>query len=612
MKNLGSSETDEINFQYELFNYMIYGGNIPAEQFNVNRKEGLKNFLTGGLGQLAINIVSQEKTSNLKLSHYPNTYPFVCYQILDKLNVSKNQILTKKMQVFFDKIIKVNNRVKKEDQANITLFIFEHQIQIMQTINIMGVSGIDYLSSFLAETTLSLARTLSLIPSFNNEEQLLLAEYFKHHDLNFEKNSEQVITFIHCMIAIKNLMLGNTKISDILTKENINLAPKDLLLNLNKQMIHLLLGGGEEEETKKTSEENILKMCERIRPERLAQLISAGIHMDSNEYQKIYFNLLKIDLLGNGFDTFLHDDIQEDELGKQLASHNIKINNKLKEFGISPENALSYKKQLEFKFKPVSKEKKSIGSDTVGLSYIQELCNNISEISLNEEQHSSVIKDLQKIQEYAKQLLTRFKDSDLSLKKPHNLIQNILSLLKKIKSENNNISTGFNEFSQHVLDHFKNITSKMNTTQKGSNKSYDFLIEQWPKSHVDTFFLGDEVGCCLATTNSQFHAMVQRRMDDAMLFHVAIDQRTKKPVALIWLYLAETKDNQIVLIANFFEVNTKYALDESLRLALLNGLLQFTEQYCKDNPKIAGFYMNQLSYGWNKNDLNSHNLINYS
>lgn len=102
--------------------------------------------------------------------------------------------------------------------------------------------------------------------------------------------------------------------------------------------------------------------------------------------------------------------------------------------------------------------------------------------------------------------------------------------------------------------------------------------------------------------------MVQRRMDDAMLFHVAIDQITGRPAALIWLYLAETADKDIVLIANFFEVNTKYALNDSLRLALLNALLLFTQKYCEANPNIKGFYMNQLSYGWNIKDIRHYPL----
>ncbi len=100
--------------------------------------------------------------------------------------------------------------------------------------------------------------------------------------------------------------------------------------------------------------------------------------------------------------------------------------------------------------------------------------------------------------------------------------------------------------------------------------------------------------------------MVQRRMDDAMLFHVAIHEETNQPIALIWLYLAETQAGKIVLIANFFEVNARYAHDEITRKSLLNGLLAFTNQYLEANPNIAGFYMNQLTYGWNVGDLNQY------
>ena len=132
------------------------------------------------------------------------------------------------------------------------------------------------------------------------------------------------------------------------------------------------------------------------------------------------------------------------------------------------------------------------------------------------------------------------------------------------------------------------------------------LLNNGAKDHPATFSLGDAVGCCLASGAAQFPAMVQRRLDDAMLFHVAIDQATKKPAALIWLYLAETEDGEIVLVANFFEVNTKYALDPNLRVSILQGMLAFTSEYLNANPNISGFYMNPLSYGYNISDLHDY------
>ena len=64
------------------------------------------------------------------------------------------------------------------------------------------------------------------------------------------------------------------------------------------------------------------------------------------------------------------------------------------------------------------------------------------------------------------------------------------------------------------------------------------------------------------------------------------------------------EDDSIGLVANFFEVNAKYGIDESLRRGLFNGLLEFTAQYLRDNREmISGFYINPLTYGWNQEDL---------
>ncbi|MDI9818478.1 MULTISPECIES: hypothetical protein [unclassified Legionella] len=198
--------------------------------------------------------------------------------------------------------------------------------------------------------------------------------------------------------------------------------------------------------------------------------------------------------------------------------------------------------------------------------------------------------------------------------KPHMkvLVDKIISNIRALDQHFAETSTQFKEFVQHTIDQVGLLKEEQKTNTPNKKSIFHFSVEQWPKDKIMTFFLGDEVGCCLATTNPQFQAMVQRRMDDALLFHVAVDKATNRPAALIWLYLAETEEGKIVLVANFFEVNTKYAVNETVRLALLNGLLQFTYQYLKSNPNINAFYMNRLSYGWNTRDLDSYPITDVS
>ena len=196
-----------------------------------------------------------------------------------------------------------------------------------------------------------------------------------------------------------------------------------------------------------------------------------------------------------------------------------------------------------------------------------------------------------------------------------NLIAKIIKIIYDLELETLPAQTfkSFKEFAEHVQQQQQVINTSQAARSRDkvdtiSVKNRFFSIEQWSKKRATTFFLGDKVGCCLATTGVYFEAMVQRRLDDGMLFHVAMDKTTNTPAALIWLYLATTSEGRLVLVANFFEVNTKYAQDEDMRLALLDGLLEFTHQYCLDNPGIDGFYMNPLSYGWNVGDLDKYEV----
>ena len=93
--------------------------------------------------------------------------------------------------------------------------------------------------------------------------------------------------------------------------------------------------------------------------------------------------------------------------------------------------------------------------------------------------------------------------------------------------------------------------------------------------------MGNEVSCCLGLGSPQFQAMVQRILDDAMLFHVAINEKTEKAAALIWLYFAECDDGSIALVANFFEIKKSYACNPAVKEGLLKGLLEFLPDIVK-------------------------------
>lgn len=455
------------------------------------------------------------------------------------------------------------------------------------------------------------------MPVLSDDLQNALATYFKSWNLSL-KQQPQIEALKNCILLINILEKQNIRyesIEDFYFEMAKNKLPDDfqnVLAKIFLQRVFYI-------EELKINDLN--QVIERFGMTRFAQLASASQHMFQKEYREVFIDLLKLDLTGGNVDDFLHNKAQDNQVGRSLADHNQFIRGELELHHISAENALTYPKTSDVIIFPNEETNISLGNMYIVLwSYLAKLEEETKKLLVNLGETNSKDKDkvqsvLSAMTELRKTMGGKVLDSRTvveSLMKllAHNLIGIIITNIKALEILT---SRTFTEFATHVieqLEHIKKFSfekNKVATTNKC--ELHHFRIMQWPKQNLGTFFLGDEVGCCLATNGAQFQAMVQRRMDAAMLFHVAIDKKTGKVAALIWLYLAKTNDGRIVLIANFFEVNVKYAVNEKIRLALLNSLLQFTQEYCEDNPGIAGFYMNELSYGWNERDLDEYPLI---
>ncbi|MEM1283736.1 MAG: hypothetical protein AAGG81_09320, partial [Chlamydiota bacterium] len=385
------------------------------------------------------------------------------------------------------------------------------------------------------------------------------------------------------------------------------------------------------------------KITEKIDYSQLSKLILASNYISSDRYKDVYFNLLNLYLLGDGEEDvkfFLRDTQQAYTLGKEIANHNKNIHNLLRKNGIVNQNkpvlsATEYSEKLLFTLDDgdhivdSSKEKEVRGELLKRISLSEgdqlktsvdalektlpmteefrkvkkQLTNTSKELdklknSYSEENEREVSKCLERLEKCRKSLFKIDKRS-----------------VKNITSDADGLFNSYHEFLEHffnLYDEYK-VTSQsfsQNIEKKSSKlKSRYFQVEQISKYNIDTLFLGNHVSCCLGVGSSQFSAMVQRILDEAMLFHAVRDLRSNKPVALIWLYFAESDDGKVRLIANFFEINRSYAEEPIYKQGFLQGLLLFTDRFCKDH-KIPGFYMNQLSYGSYQNSLDKFPLEN--
>jgi len=521
---------------------------------------------------------------------------------MDLVEIFKNnQGLQVEFESFIHLFIRVNSQADTHQQRNIKLMFTQNEDAVVEIIKIMGIEGIRYLRSQLAGTVLTLERTLAYLPILPEKLQNSLQEYCNDRALSFRENPKDIQAMTTSMIIL-DLLIGmdddNGDVDNYL-KIPVDKSPEEYMLSLARTLLDKVFLGIQVT----LSAEEITTILNRVPPEKIVPLIVSSKKMSESDYRDVYLHLLKMDLLGGDINGFLHNTDQTDEIGEALAYHNKLIQDKLTTCDIDPDTALNYQKTLDFSV-TLSNDEANVNSEVLHLtisSYIKQLTQEIENIK---NIHDNP--ELNRLKTAIDKLHTANPDFKVVGKTVKDALGEINTSLNTLAKKASDFPPKFNEFSEHVRAQYKLI--KDSKIKAKEIKTYEFSVEQWKKDNIGTFFLGDEVGCCLATTGAQFQAIVQRRMDDALLFHVAIDKKTGRPAALIWLYLAETDDKKIALVANFFEVNAKYATNESLRLALLNGLLEFTHIYCKDNPHISAFYMNKLSYGWNINDLNQYDM----
>lgn len=538
---------------------------------------------------------------------------------------------------FLNKFQKINKRAELFHQRPIAQFLARFEDKIFQLMDMMGRNmgrnSIAFMEKQMAFTVVTLERLLNNLPLLDESLVEPFQKYYKKQ-IQPEKQVDNLnVTFCNCLM-MAGLLSRFYKLSNAtIMAMGENKSPSEFLNAMVLDIVKKLLPNISMD----LSDQKTQEIFGRIPPERFAKLISASQKMEKNEYREIFMNLLKLDLIGGDVNDFLHNPNQDNKLGKELSQHNARVRSKLVEHKISEKEALEYKKTYDFVFTTNLNVFNSLNNTRLLWDDLQELVKQ-TDILLQTGKGVNE-KDLLRLNaiknnfDKLKKLVGNEKLSEkiaekLSSNVNLNLINKILNSVDAIQKDSINpkITNNFFDIKQNsinapIVNKFYDIAKQAKTRVPNSNKTdeeknkndkvkksrkeqnYYFRVEQWPKERVQTFFLGDSVGCCLATDATQFQAMVQRRMDDAILFHVVVDKETGKPAALAWLYLAETKDGKIVLMANYFEVNAKYGTSPALRLSLLNGILKFTEGYLKDNPAIHGFYMREMGDGWYKDDL---------
>jgi hypothetical protein len=539
--------------------------------------------------------------------------------ILSSLEQCLDQSKTKEVfKKFLLHLNRINSKAGAYQQRNIPLLIIKYDAQIKQLIELMGTAAIEEMKSVVANTALPLEKMLSTIPILEESCIDVLKIYCKNH-----VKSKDFVKFKQCLAMMGAIQALKKLSSDILgieelMNQHLDKGVDELLVNLINYAFDAMCPDLE----LKLDGEKINAFLKQVPIEKLVDLIVGSPHMVDDPYCEIYLEFLKADLMGDreGILRLLHDTTSSPM--KELALHNEKIRDILLHHGIDPQMALAYPRKLHVVVLPPHTSLEHLYADAGYLALwrcIQALTDEIKKLIPDQSTDSKLKSQLNAIVNNVTLLQTTIDKQSSNKTANAGVVARVLSkqsaiLNVVVKNCDAIMRTADAQFPlagavDAVLKASELVQKKEETEINSGNAqpSY-FTIKQWDKTDPRTLLLGNYVGCCIAAGGTQFQAITQRRMDDALFMHTMIDNATQEPVALIWLYLAKTSEDKIVLVANFFEVKAKFGTDDPKRKALLNALLQFTSQYLNDNPGIEDFYMRKLTYGWNSGDLGSYPL----
>ena len=532
---------------------------------------------------------------------------------------------------FLTRFKTVNHQVQDDfHKRDFGLFFTRHYHSVILVIHLAGEIGIKWMTELLKFTVLPLERFLTDLPVMIAPKiQDFLKCYFTKHqqEIKGEKGLESWKNILIGMHATHLYKLSNIFYfywdwdSFFQPYENVTDSTEAFVQQLNRHLLTTILRGMKLPD-KKIAEVDCDRLFSMISPNHFAQLAIARINIANTQYGKVLSELINYYITEQSIDDFLHDQNQLNPIGKQIATHNATIRKQLCDNGINVKKALYYPQTYEFTLIPTGFNEQSQMTRYMEIlfHYLVQVYETIQQTE-KQKQDPDLAKALHaiiKIINSRKATFDGFKNrkySYIELYQETNwgwltLIYNgLTSSLKNTSIQDISELTSFREFATHYTEQYDLVSKQsLQPEKKARLKVSHFRIEQWDKTKISTLFLGNEVDCCLAVGSTQFQAIVQRILDDAMLFHVVIDLMTEKPIALTWLYFAYDADNRIYLTANFIEIKAKYGANEFARSTIVNALLYFSgEMYCKD-VGIQQFIINQLTYGWNANRLSNFKL----
>jgi hypothetical protein len=314
----------------------------------------------------------------------------------------------------------------------------------------------------------------------------------------------------------------------------------------------------------------------------VSNLLSHKERLESEEDLKLFNSLLKSVFEGK-FEDFISNPDQEDEIGREIALHNKRVEEEFKRREIDWENWLNFK---------------GVEKMTVGTKKKQER-------EALFEQFESRLKDwLEKVDPRSKgtlnkdieQLRQKKKEFDplkINLSDPHwqeKLFPNYSKALDYLKKKypGFEISTEAQEAFSHLVETIKLLGEK---EKKEEAEKKEFIVKLWDRDLRKELFQGNETDCCIAvgvkgTPPSDIatlypETIFQYLIDKGINVAEIVDPDTGEVVVQTWLFVTLDENKKPVLIADNFEVNKKYPVGTNVNRGIREAMFEFLKRYAE-------------------------------
>ena len=301
---------------------------------------------------------------------------------------------------------------------------------------------------------------------------------------------------------------------------------------------------------------------------------------------ELYRGILKACFEDRFFD-FISNPEQKDQLGQEIALHNQKVKEDFEKAGID------WKTWQEFDKEGIVQVSTAKKSDREALFKQFEDRLKMCQETLSQAESrlgQSLNKDLAQLAQKKKE----FDPTKIDLTDPDWLSKllptyhNSLNYLKN-KNPHFTLPPEVEESFSHLKETIKQLTTE---AAKEQTAVKELIVRKWQRDPRRDLFQGNHTHCCIAVgvkepppggglTTLHPETILQYLIDQGIQVAEVIDPETDRPVAQTWLFVSLDNNGRPVLVADNFEVNSRYPAGANVNRAIKEAMFRFLERYAQ-------------------------------